>query len=307
MQSMTGYGRAESELSGAQLVVELRSVNHRFLDPKIRVPQELHRFVPKLEELLRSTLIRGRVDMSVRLEAASRGVALDTDRARAGFAALTALRDELSPNEPVPLALLSLVPDLFGRSELPDPDEVEAILLSTARKAVAQLQAMRVHEGARLAADMLARLQHIEVLRNEVAGRTDEVVAQYREKLRQRIAQLLEGSSVGLDEGRLEQEVAHFADRADVAEELTRLLAHTEQFTHLLSGKDEGRGDASTTKKGGGKDDGAVGRRLDFLLQEMNRETNTIGSKCSDAGLAQTVVEMKAELERIREQVQNVL
>lgn len=306
MQSMTGYGRAESELSGAQLVVELRSVNHRFLDPKIRVPQELHRFVPKLEELLRTTLIRGRIDMSVRLEAQSHGVALDKDRARAGFAALSALRDELSPNEPVPLALLSLVPDLFGRSELPDADEVQGILMSTAEKAVAQLRAMREHEGARLADDMKTRLSHIETLRTEVEAHTGQVVAQYREKLRQRIAQLLEGSSVALDEGRLEQEVAHFADRADVAEELTRLLAHTEQFTHLLSGK----GDAPTSsgkKKAAPKDDGAVGRRLDFLLQEMNRETNTIGSKCSDAGIAQTVVEMKAELERIREQVQNVL
>lgn len=290
MHSMTGYGRGSAPVDGLQVVVELRSVNHRYLDLRTRFGPQLTEHGAGLEASLRAALTRGRVELSVTWEGAMPGgLELDVDRARAAFASLTRLRDELCPGQEVPLSLLSSVPDLYVKRERADQDAVANAVRTAAAQAVDQLAEMRAAEGRALAVDLRSRTARVRELAGALLPAVPNIVADYRERLRQRIETLLpEGMAV--EPGRLEHEVALFADRADIAEELTRLLSHCDQFEGL------------TRKEGE-----AVGRRLDFLLQEMGREANTIGSKVSDAAVTDVVIDLKAELERMREQAQNVL
>ena len=289
--SMTGYGSGEATLGRGRLVVDVRAVNHRFLDVRVRLPSELGEEVGIAEEVARQALDRGRIEIGGKLEGEAVGPPrLDVPRARAAYAQLVALRDELRPDEPVPLSLLALVPDLFSAGSGPPGGETERAVRKATETACRSLTEMRRREGETLAADLASRLLHVREAAGRVAARAPEVVEGYRKKLRERLERLLADGRVELDAGRLEHEVVMFADRSDIAEELTRLLAHCEQFSELVE---------SPTR--------AVGRKLEFLLQEMNRETNTIGSKSSDVEIVRTVVDTKAELERMREQVQNVL
>ena len=288
---MTGFGSGEAPLGRGRLVVDVRAVNHRFLDVRVRLPVELGDEAFAAEEVARRVLDRGRIEIGGRIEGPSgREPRLDVPRARAAFQQLSALRDELRPDEPVPLSLLAIVPDLFSTDAGPPAEQARAAISAATDAACASLSEMRAREGERLADDLRARLARVRAVAEQQRPRATEVVEAYRKKLRERIDRLLESSPVELDAGRLEHEVALFADRADISEEITRLLSHCEQFAALVD-----------------SDERAVGRKLDFLLQEMNRETNTIGSKSSDVATVRTVVETKAELERMREQVQNVL
>jgi uncharacterized protein (TIGR00255 family) len=292
MQSMTGYGRGHAPLGTAQFVVEVRAVNHRFLDLRVRVDSELANETGLIEEHVRKHVGRGRVDVSARLEGKLHGaIALDLDRARAAFAQLVALRDELAPNEPVPLTLLSGVPGLFSEAGAPDADA----RAQAARKAVAAaceaLVRMRKTEGEALREDLLARTHKLSALRDELSPAAAAQSAKLRDKLQLRIQKLVEGSELVLDQGRLELEVALLADRADVSEELTRLASHVAQLHALLT--------RDTPEP--------VGRKLEFILQELGREANTAGAKVADATAALHILEIKAELERMREQVQNLV
>ncbi|MBC7174195.1 MAG: YicC family protein, partial [Polyangiaceae bacterium] len=284
-----GYGSGDAPLGSGRLFVEVRAVNHRFLDARIRMPSTLVDHTGLVEEILRRELSRGRVEASARLEGGALSAPrLDRDRAREAFFALAELRDELRPEEPVPLSLLAGVPGLFTEPTGPDAEEVRVAISAATSLACSALDAMRVREGAALASLLRAHLGELRRLAHEVQLRCPLVVTAHRAKLRERLERLLAEGGIRLDEGRLEHEVALFADKSDVTEEVERLLSHCDQFDELVEAG------------------GSVGRKLDFLLQEMGREANTLGSKSSDVTLVRLVVDLKAEIERLREQVQNV-
>ncbi|MCC6555443.1 MAG: DUF1732 domain-containing protein, partial [Polyangiaceae bacterium] len=211
-------------------------------------------------------------------------------RARAAFRALAELRDDLAPGDPVPLSLLAAVPDLFAPVGGAELEAAREAVRTAIERAITAMEAMCRREGDALAADMRARVEKVRALAGEVAARADGARDALRERLRERLSRLLAGVEAGVDAGRVEAEVALLADRSDVAEEVTRLRSHLDQFEGVL-------GDASGEP---------CGRRLDFLLQEMVREANTLGAKAQDAAVSQRVVAIKVELERLREQAQNV-
>lgn len=292
MQSMTGYGRGTAALGAASLIVDIRSVNHRFFELRLHLAPELTGKAALLEEVARQAISRGRVDLSARIEGPPpRTVQLDHARARAAFAELEALQRELAPSEPMPLSLLGTVPGLFREAGGPGDTATEQACRAAAEQAVEALLAMRRAEGARLAEDLSARCQRIVSELGVLAPTLPSLVRVQQEKLRARIAQLIGPSGVALDSARIEHEIAVLADRADISEELTRLDAHAKALEPLLTATS----------------DEPVGHRIDFLLQEMTREANTSAAKLPDARSTQTMLSVKAELLRMREQVQNVL
>jgi len=289
MRSMTGFGLGEASLGGGKLAVEIRGVNHRFLDVRVRVPRELGDLAGFVEQVAREKLTRGRYEVALRVDGVALGApVLDRDRARAAFRALSELRDELAPGTEVPLSLLGSIPDLFVS---PIDREIERLREATRaafEAAVKALDTMRAHEGKALGEDLMKRLSSVRRLAREVERRAPDVVEAHRKRLRERADRLRASTEIDVEPGRLELEIAIFAERSDICEELTRLESHCAQFSALLASED------------------AVGRRLDFLLQEMAREANTVGAKSPDANISHAVVEVKADVERMREQVQNV-
>lgn len=286
---MTGFGAGESRLGDGKVTVEVRSLNHRFLEVRVRMPPELSDFCFFVEQLARERLGRGRFDIGIRLEgAAIPPPRFAVDRARAAYRAMLELRDELAPGTDLPLTAITSLPMLITTTSQADTEAVCASLRAAVEDAVANLEKMRRREGEALRKELMARLKSARRFRDVCASRGPEVIGSYRQRLRERLDRLLSDVGVPLDPGRLESELAIMADRSDVTEELVRLGSHFEQFEHLLASDD------------------AVGRRLDFLLQEIGREANTVGAKCQDAALSHLVVELKAEVERMREQVQNV-
>jgi uncharacterized protein (TIGR00255 family) len=287
MKSMTGFGSASAPLSSALLTVELRSVNHKHQDLRLRLPAELVDHSSYFEQQARSQLGRGRFDVSVRLSgAAVTYLELDAPRLRIAFAALTRLRDELAPGTPLELSSLLALPDIY-RSVGPEASTVQAALLEALTLAALQLDKMRVLEGQNLKDELQARLALCEEKVLELGERSAGFSERHRDRLSARLEALLSGSA-GINPDRLEQEVALAADRSDITEEVVRLKSHFSQLSALLHSSDP------------------AGRRLDFLLQEVGREVNTIGSKCQDSQVAHLVIDLKSEVERLREQVQNV-
>jgi uncharacterized protein (TIGR00255 family) len=286
---MTGFGYGETAVvPSGKLVVELRALNHRFLEVRARASRELADVVTHAEIAVRERFTRGRIEVVVRGEAiVTAAPALDQERAERAYRELVALRDKLAPGEPVPLSLLGAVPDLFA------PQEAASEGLRDALKrafdvAARDLDTMRAREGGALERDMRAHLERIMTLGREVEAQAPSALSAAHTRLRERVARLASSPEGTLDKARLEQEIAILADRSDVAEEIARLRSHSEQLAVLLG------------------HDGPVGRRIDFLLQEMTREANTIGSKSADVAIARAVVELKVEIERMREQAQNV-
>lgn len=289
MRSMTGFGRGEATNGGVTVVVELKSVNHRYRDVQLRLPREYSVFEPRAQAALREVVARGRVEGSVRrtsAEGASRVVAdlalVEQYRRAIGDVARRLQRDAAE----VPLGTLLALPGVLVATEA-DPDVLgEWDLLEVAiLSAAAELTRMRDAEGAALAADIQANLDAFDALRAEVAAQADGVAERVRVRLEERLRRLIADR---VDPARLAQEAALLADKADISEELARLGSHAAQFREALVSAEP------------------VGRKLDFLLQEMNRETNTIGSKAAEHAVSARVVEMKTTLERLREQVQNV-
>jgi uncharacterized protein (TIGR00255 family) len=289
MRSMTGFGVGDAPLGDGRVVVELRALNHRFLDVRVRLPEELLDQNFFIEQLARESLARGRFDIGVRLEGAALPPPLfSVERARALYRGLAQLRDELAPGTELPVTALTGMPDLVTNPTTADSEGARTALKTAFEAALVRLDEMRRHEGEALMRELSTRLASARKLRATISLRGPEMLDGYRTRLRERLDRLLSESGVQVDAGRLEAEIVILADRSDVTEELVRLDSHFDQFTRLLNA------------------DGPVGRRLDFLLQEIGRESNTIGAKSQDAPIAHLVVEMKAELERIREQVQNV-
>jgi len=287
MRSMTGFGLGEAPFAGGKLSVEIRGVNHRFLDVRVRVARELGELAAFAEQVARERLARGRYEVVLRVEGFALGApVLDRDRARAAFRALCELRDELAPGADVPLSLLGTIPDLFSSTVEREIEHLRDATRAAFDAAIASLDAMRAREGSALRDDIVKRVGRVRRLAQDVERRAPEVVEIHRKRLHER-AERLRGA-MDLDAVRLEQEIGLFAERSDICEELTRLESHCAQLVGLLSS------------------DEAVGRKLDFLLQEMARESHTIGAKSPDAQIAHAVVEVKAEIERMREQVQNI-
>jgi uncharacterized protein (TIGR00255 family) len=286
---MTGFGLGEAPLATGKLAVEIRGVNHRFLDVRVRMGRDLGDLAGFVEQLARERLARGRYEVAMRVDGIVLGApALDRERARSAYKAFCELRDELAPGADVPLSLLAAVPDLFVSSADHEVDHLRHAARSAFDAARVALDTMRAQEGNALCNDLTKRVERVRQLAAEVARRAPGVIEIHRRRLRERADRLRMATEIDVDGSRLEQEIALFAERSDVCEELTRLESHCAQFDTLLASED------------------AVGRRLDFLLQEMAREANTIGAKSPDAPIAHAVVEVKAEIERMREQVQNV-
>lgn len=291
MRSMTGYGHDSASLGTLTFTVEMKSVNHRYSEVVCRLPREWGHAEDRLRRLVQSRVKRGRVDVAVSVEragTAARQAVVDWPLAEAYIDAAKRLSErfgEAVGRAPTAAELLS-VPGVFSLREEEAPDDAEDVLLACAERALERLMAMRETEGRFLAADAAVKLKTIEAAVARMRAMAPSVAAAYRDRLRERIAKLL-GGEAPVDEDRLSAEVAYFAERSAIDEELTRLESHAAQFAALL------------------RETEPVGRKLDFLLQEMNREANTIGSKANDAELAAIVVDVKAELEKLREQTQN--
>lgn len=285
---MTGFGTGEAPLDGGRVVVEVRGVNSRYLDVRAKLPARLSDLTMFVEQAARERLARGRFEVAVRTEGgAFAAVEIDRARAEAAFRALVELRDAILPGAEVPFAMLASLPDLFTSSVERQVEETRAAMASALGRAIAAMDEMREREGEALAQDLVRRAAAVRAFARAIEQRAPAVVDLQRRRLVERLERLANGS-VPVDPSRIEQEVVMFADRCDICEELTRLESHLDQFVRYAESAEP------------------VGRRLDFLLQEMAREMNTVGSKSQDATIAQTVVEAKAELERMREQVQNV-
>ncbi len=286
---MTGFGLGEVPLGSGKLEVEIRGVNHRFLDVRVRVPRELGDMTGFVEQMSREKLRRGRYEVAMRVEGTALTLpVLDRDRARAAYRALCELRDELAPGSEVPLSILASIPDLFLSSAERETERVREATRAAFDSALVALDAMRVREGMALREDLARRLERIRQIANDIFKRSPDVLECHRKRLRDRAERLRSSVEMDIDTPRLEQEIAMFAERSDISEELTRLESHSAQFSGLIDEEE------------------AVGRRLDFLLQEMSREANTVGAKSPDAAISHAIVEVKAEIERMREQVQNV-
>lgn len=291
MRSMTGFGVGEVTLGEGRVLAEIRSVNQRFLDVRTRLPRELAEIALFAEQVVRERLRRGRVELVVRTEGPVLAAAtLDVARAKSAFRQLAALRDELAPSAELPLSLLSAVPDLFVPPAGPELAAVRDAVRRAIEAAIAAMDTMCRAEGDALLADLSARCKSLARLIDEIASQADGLRDAAQKRLHDRLERLLAGAEIAVDRPRLELELAMLVDKSDFTEELTRLRSHLDQLEGVLA--------AGSSEP--------VGRRLDFLLQEMVREANTLGAKAQDAAVSQLVVGIKVELERLREQVQNV-
>ncbi len=289
LRSMTGFGVGSVPLGTGSLSLEVRAVNSRFADVRIRAPRELTDHTAFVEQYIRGRLARGRVEVLIHLDGLTPPtVCLDTIRALSAFQALERLRTELNLQGEVPLALLAAVPDLFKVSQALNVLDVREALTLALDRSLKALSQMRQAEGESLELELLSRLEQVRLLTQEITAFSSERPERVRKKMRERIERMLAGVEVTFEIGRLEQEIALLADHGDISEELSRLLSHCVQFATLCSQTEP------------------VGRKLDFLLQEMGREVNTLGAKANDAEVSIRVVEVKAEVERMREQVQNI-
>lgn len=291
IKSMTGYGRGEACAEGRRFTVELRSVNNRFCEVILRQPRALAQVEDKIKRIIQSKVNRGRVDGYISIEETGEvtpTVKVDKALAMAYHNSMEELMAALSIHDRITIKDLITLPNVIS---LEQPEENVELWYPAIEGACGQalegLLGMRENEGSRLKEDILFRAGEIkELIIGQVAQRAPLVIQEHREKLSQKLAEWLESGTI--DEGRLAAEVAIFTDRSDISEEIVRLNSHLEQLAQILA------------------DGGPVGRKLDFLVQEMNREINTIGSKANDLVITNAVVNAKSELEKIREQVQNI-
>ena len=297
MRSMTAFGRAQVAGEGYELTVELRSVNNRYLDLNFRLPRAWASMEERIKAALSTMGVsRGKVDISVtftdtRAQSGAAVLEPDLEAARRYVEAARLLCEELNVDQDLTTSRLLTLPGVMvpvKEDTSEDDDAVWEKLSPVVTEAVAVFLAAREREGTRLAADVLSKLEGIRTLVAAIAARSAENIAAYRVRFEERLRAALGETGAAFDENRVITECAIYADRVAIDEELVRLASHFDALEGLF------------------KSDEAVGRKIDFMLQETNREINTIGSKCSDAAMAQTVAEVKSELEKIREQIQNI-
>ena len=292
IRSMTGFGRAEAVSGGRKIAVEMKSLNHRYLEVALRVPTMLSPFEIEIKKKMGEQFSRGRIEVTIRvddgedMELEGR-LALNTPKVRYYYDLLTQLKQELALSDEITLAMMSSFRDIFIPKENESaPDVAWGDLETVLQATMATLMDMRQIEGEALKKDLMARIAVIKENLEGVSLRAPVVVVEYRKRLTDRIKELTNGMVV--DEARLIQEVAIMAEKSDITEEIVRMESHMAQFIDLLTSGD------------------CIGRKVDFLIQEMNREVNTIGSKSGDAEIARQVIEMKSEMAKLREQVQNI-
>ena len=290
IKSMTGYGRAVETVNGREFTVELRSVNNRYLDCTVKLPRSVSFAEEAVKQAVKASVSRGKVDVYITIKsegASDTKVSLNKELLGEYLAAMKQMVTEFGIRDDISVSTVSRLPEVFTveKPEV-DEDQLKADLMGVVAKALEGYDAMRCAEGKALDTDLRSRGKTIENLVSQVEAGNGQTVIDYRSRLENKLKEVLANTSI--DESRILTEAAIFADKVAVDEETVRLRSHLQQMNNMLSGG------------------GAVGRKLDFLLQEMNREANTIGSKCSDVKLARIVVEIKAELEKIREQTQNI-
>ncbi len=290
MNSMTGFGRGEAEKYGHKITIELKSVNHRFLDLNVRMPRFLMFLEDALRQTLKERLARGRVDVFINYEATEskgKSVKLDLEIAKGYLAAAERLAQETGITNDLTASTLLRMPEVidFKDSEQ-DEDELKEVMLLAANAAIDKLIEARAAEGERITKDIIYRVDILAEIREKIAAREPLVVEAYKEKLWAKLEENLKGTDIDIN--RFNQEILYFTDKASITEELVRLQSHFTQLRELAKSEKE------------------TGRSLDFLIQEFNREFNTIGSKASDTEITKAVLDAKAEVERIREQVQNI-
>ena len=290
IKSMTGYGRALETVNGREFTVEIRSVNNRYLDCNVKLPRMISFAEDAVKQAVKQAVSRGKVDVfiSVNSEGGDETkVTLNAALLGQYLAAMRSMVDDFGVKDDISVSTVSRLPDVFTveKPEI-DEDQLQADLLQVVSRALEAYNAMRAVEGAALDADLRSRGETILALVAQVEAGNGKTVADYRTRLENKLREVL--ANTAIDESRILTEAAIFADKVAVDEETVRLRSHLRQMNDMLTAG------------------GAMGRKLDFLLQEMNREANTIGSKCTDVALARIVVDIKAELEKIREQTQNI-
>jgi uncharacterized protein (TIGR00255 family) len=290
LKSMTGFGRGEGETTLGKLFVESRSVNHRYCDINIKLPRRLAPFETRIKEMIRSEVSRGRIDVSLKLDAAGEGkVQLNVDLHLADqyYKALQTLKEKLRLQGEITVELVAGAKEIISaKEELEDVEPYWQEIIPILKQSLKDMDEMKRLEGQSLSKDLQQRFEqiarHLEFIKDQFPIRLDA----YWNRLHERLKSFLEGTQ--LDSTRFQQEVAFLAERIDITEEIVRAESHLSQFATLLSGREP------------------VGRKMEFLLQEIHREVNTISAKVNDAEISQRVVEIKSELEKIREQVQNI-
>ncbi len=291
IKSMTGYGRGEYSNSGYNMKIEIKTVNHRYNDISVRMPRHMSYLEESIKKMIKENISRGKVDVYVNLEyvgGAPIDIKVDMELARSYRDSLERINSELElPGEIRINNVLSLSDIIKTEKKEIDEELLWEVVRVSLEEALEDLMGMKYREGQELQDDMIANLDQVDIILEEIELRSPEVVREYRDKLRIRIDELLDGS-IEIDDDKLSHEVAYFADKSNINEEVIRLKSHIGQFREIL------------------KEEETVGRKLDFLMQEMNREINTIGSKANDVHISSRVVAVKAEIEKIREQVQNL-
>lgn len=290
IRSMTGFGRGDCQEDGKEFQVEIKTVNHRYSDVFIKMPRQIGFLEEKVRDLVAKAISRGKIDVYITYNnfgSDSKSVMLDESLARTYITAVEALRDKFGLRDDISVSLISKYPDVLKVEQTEeDEDKIWLMLKTAVENALSSLIAMREIEGEGLKTDITARALYMEKILREIAVRAPEVVKEYKLKLDTRIKDLLDQQSI--DENRLAMETVIFADRCSIDEELVRLGSHVNQLKDALGSQQP------------------IGRKLDFLIQEMNREINTIGSKANDLAITRNVVEIKSEIEKMREQVQNI-
>lgn len=290
VKSMTGYGRAVQTVEGREVTVEIRSVNNRYLDCTVKLPRLFSFAEDAVKQKVKEYVTRGKVDVYISVGASQTGdvaISLNKPVLEGYLAAMQEIADSYGVRNDISVNSLSRLPDVFTVEKAEeDEDALKAGILAVTEQALIAYNAMRSTEGQALERDLKAKAQNILSLVARVEERSPQTVAEYRARLEAKMREVLESTTI--DEARILTEAAIYADKVAVDEETVRLRSHLQQLDTMLS------------------TDEPIGRKLDFLMQEMNREANTIGSKCSDLTIAGIVVEIKAELEKIREQMQNI-
>ncbi len=292
IKSMTGFGRGEYNDGKRNIIVEIKSVNHRYSDISVKMPRRYSFVEDKIKNTVKEKIKRGKVDVSVMVENLTENdvhISLNTMLAQQYYDNLRSLQETFGVSGEITLSMLAGMPDVLKAiPDVDDEEEMTRCILQPVREAAANLEAMRSVEGEKLAADLLMRGGLIKDLVDQIEERADLVPKAYTEKLRDRIKELLAGN-VTVPEDRILVEAAIFADKCNITEELTRLRSHMDQMRSIIENSSQ-----------------PDGKKLDFLVQEMNREANTIGSKANDIQITSLMLQIKAEIEKIREQVQNI-
>ena len=289
IKSMTGYGKSNMSKNLREYQVEIKSVNHRYLDVSIKMPRSLSYLEEEIKKVVSSKVTRGKIDVCITFNNNSlegRDIKINTEIARMYIKELRNLAESEGIVADIPVTEISKLPDVLTIQNNQDDETIKNELLEVSSKAIDNLVDMRKVEGEKIAQDLLVRIQDIEKKVKKISSLSTGLIEEYVVKLNTRIKDLLQDQEI--DEARLAQEVVIYADKCSIEEEVTRLNSHIYQFRELLNSNE------------------AMGKKLDFMIQEMNRETNTIGSKANNLEITNEVINMKTQLENIREQVQNI-